>query len=161
MFTKLRGDKMAFFWTVVRLYLGWQWLEAGWNKVTGDFDATGFLKGAIAKTTGDHLVQRWYGAFLDGFALPNVDLFNFLVPWGELFVGLGLIIGAFTTVALYAGAIMNLAFLLAGAVSINPILYTLAIILLAVSPGSFRYGVDYYLFPKLREFLKKDESVSA
>jgi len=56
---------------------------------------------------------------------------------------------------------MNLAFLLAGAVSINPILYTLAIILLAVSPGSFRYGVDYYLFPKLREFLKKDESVSA
>ena len=27
---------MAPIWTLVRLYVGWQWLQAGWHKVTGD-----------------------------------------------------------------------------------------------------------------------------
>ncbi|WP_179223719.1 hypothetical protein [Paenibacillus tyrfis] len=37
--------------TLVRLYIGWKWLSAGWGKLTGanPFDASGFLKGAVAK----------------------------------------------------------------------------------------------------------------
>lgn len=64
---------------------GREWLTAGWHKVMDGFDATGFIKGAIAKAGGEHpAVQGWYAAFLEGFALPNVELFNFLVAWGEV-----------------------------------------------------------------------------
>ena len=59
------------------------------------------------KSTGDHpAVQGWYAAFLKGFALPNVELFNFLIAWGEVGVGLGLILGTFTTIALFAGSVL-------------------------------------------------------
>src|SRR5687767_12167695 len=31
----LFGDtRTAWFWLIVRLYVGWQWVEAGWHKVT-------------------------------------------------------------------------------------------------------------------------------
>jgi thiosulfate dehydrogenase [quinone] large subunit len=50
MFNKfLRENKVAaYILTVFRLYLGYEWLTAGFHKITGGFDATGFLKGAIA-----------------------------------------------------------------------------------------------------------------
>lgn len=156
MLSTLRNDKFAILWTIVRLYLGWQWIQSGWGKITGGFDATGFLKGAIAKAEGERpAVQGWYASFLDTFALPNVGLFNILIPWGEFLVGLGLILGMFTTIALFGGAFMNLNFMLAGTVSTNPIMYTMAIVLLVMGSATYRYGVDYYFLPWLKQFRKK------
>ena len=77
--------------TLFRLYLGYAWITAGWHKIVDGFDATGFLKGALAKASGEHpAVQSWWAAFIEHFALPNVGLFNVLVPWGELLVGIAL-----------------------------------------------------------------------
>lgn len=154
---KLRGDKAAIIWTLVRIYVGWEWLVSGWEKI-GNFDATGFLKSAIDNAAGENpAVLSWYASFLEYFALPNIGLINFLVAWGGFFVGIGLIIGCFTTTALYAGAFMNLNFMLAGVTSINPILYTLTIILLVMRGASYRWGIDYYLLPKEREMFNKDQ----
>lgn len=156
MLEKLRGKWMIPFWTIVRVWLGVQWLEAGWHKAMDGFDAAGFINGAIGKATGDHpVVQGWYATFLENFALPNVEVINFLVAWGEVAVGLGLIFGTFTTIALYAGAFMNLNFLLAGTVSTNPILFTVAIILLAMGTATFTWGIDRYLLPWIRNFKKE------
>lgn len=158
----LRNDKFAIFWAIVRVYVGLQWVQAGWHKITGGFDASGFMKGAIGKASGAHpAVQGWYASFLEGFALPSAGLFNFLVSWGEFLVGLGLILGMFTTVALFAGAFMNLNFMLAGTTSTNPILYTLAIILLVMGPAAYRWGVDYYLLPKLKKAQQKQTTVTS
>lgn len=152
----LKGPKMAIIWTVLRIWLGIQWLTAGFHKVTGDFDASGFLQGALANATGENpTVQSWYAAFLDGFALPNIGLINVLIPWGELLVGLGLIVGAATIPALIAGAFMNLNFLLAGTLSTNPGLYTIAIILLFTGSASYYYGVDRFVAPYLKERFSK------
>jgi uncharacterized membrane protein YphA (DoxX/SURF4 family) len=41
------------------------------------------------------------------------------VSWGETLVGVGLILGAFTGIAALFGSLMNMNYLLAGAVSIN------------------------------------------
>lgn len=151
----LKGPRMAIVWTVLRIWLGIQWFEAGIHKI-GTFDATGFLHGAIAKAGGDHpAVQGWYAAFLENVALPNVELFNFLIAWGETLIGIGLIIGAATIPALVAGAFMNLNFLLAGTTSTNPILYTVAIILMAMGAATYYYGVDRFMVPFIREHLFK------
>ena len=51
----LRTNKFAmWFLTVIRIYLGYEWITAGWHKITGGFDAGGFLNGAIANSAGDH-----------------------------------------------------------------------------------------------------------
>ncbi|MBM7602252.1 thiosulfate dehydrogenase [quinone] large subunit [Metabacillus crassostreae] len=147
----IKGPKMAIIWTILRVWLGVQWLKAGIPKVTGEFDATGYLQGAIANASGDHpAVQGWYATFLEQFALPNAGLFNILIPWGEVLVGVGLIVGAATLPALIAAGFMNLNFLLAGTVSTNPILYTAAMILIGVGTASYFYGVDRILLPYVK-----------
>ncbi|MFP3360020.1 Crp/Fnr family transcriptional regulator, partial [Planococcus sp. SIMBA_143] len=39
---------------LIRLFLGYQWITAGWTKITGGFDANGFLQGAVAGASGEH-----------------------------------------------------------------------------------------------------------
>ncbi|MFO7173124.1 MAG: DoxX family membrane protein [Bacillota bacterium] len=152
-----RSKESAWFWLIVRVYVGWQWLEAGWHKVAGPqpFDATGFLKGAIQKATGDHpAVQPWYAAFLENVALPNVKLFNFLVAYGEVLVGLALILGFASMFAAFMGAFMNLNFMLAGTTSTNPILYTLQVLMLAAGSTAVGYwGVDRWFLPVWRQWV--------
>lgn len=146
---------VAIVWGILRVWLGVQWLEAGWHKI-GAFDAAGFLNGALAKAAGENpAVQGWYAAFLENVALPNVKIINFLIPWGEVLVGIGLILGALTLPALLAGAFMNLNFLLAGTVSTNPILLTVAIILLFVIKGTTYYGADRFLVPAAIKNIKE------
>lgn len=141
-----------------RLYVGWKWVDAGWHKLTGDekFDASGFIKHAIDSPIKDqtgHTVYPNYTAFLKHFALPNVSLFNVLVPIGELLVGLGLILGALTTIAAFFGLFMNFMYLLAGTISTNPWLILLGFIILAAGTNAGRIGIDYYLHPYLRRKL--------
>ncbi|KAB2328535.1 DoxX family protein [Cytobacillus depressus] len=151
-----KTPQAAIVWTVIRIWLGVQWIQAGWGKVTGGFDASGFMKGAIAKATGDHpAVQGWYAVFIEKLALPNADLFSTLVAYGELLVGIGLILGAATIPALIAAAFMNLNFLLAGTTSTNPLLYTVAIILLFAGSGACYWGVDRYAAPYIKNLFGK------
>lgn len=73
----LRTDKRAtFILLFLRLYIGYAWLAAGIGKVFGQsFDASGFLKGAIAQASGDHpcstrLVGRFSSTFCSSKRRP-------------------------------------------------------------------------------------------
>lgn len=148
----------SIFLTVLRLYVGWKFISAGWGKLSGDkpFDASGFIKGAIAKTGGERpVVQQWYGDFLQGFALTNIEVFNFLVPWGEFLVGIGLITGTLTTFAALMGIFMNFNFLFSGAISHNPNLILIQFFLLAAGMNAGRFGGDYWVIPWVRKFTRK------
>ncbi|MCH1624264.1 DoxX family protein [Ferdinandcohnia quinoae] len=143
---------------VLRLYLGYSWLTAGWGKITGGFDASGFLNGAIANSTGDHpAVQGWWATFLEGFALPNVELFNFLVAWGEFLVGIALILGVFTTFSALMAALMNFAFMFSGTTSTNPQLLLLTIFVLVAGANAGKLGGDYYIIPYIRKIMKMEK----
>jgi thiosulfate dehydrogenase [quinone] large subunit len=163
--------RMAWVWLIVRLYVGYQWLIAGWDKLTGNsidlfshfgekvgspwvFSTTdgaailGFANGTIAKATGAHpAVQGWYANFLTTFVIPHVAFFSYLITFGELAVGLGLIIGCLTGFAALFGLVMNFNYVLAGAVSTNPILGFLALFLVLAWRIAGYYGVDRYLLP--------------
>lgn len=152
------NTKMSWFWLVVRIYVGWQWLEAGWGKVNNpawvgsDAGAalSGFIKGALGKTAGAHPdVQGWYGWFLESAVLPNAATWSHVVAFGELIVGIGLVLGLLTGIAAFFGLFMNLNFLLAGTVSINPILFTLSIGLILAWKIAGYIGADRYLLPLL------------
>jgi thiosulfate dehydrogenase [quinone] large subunit len=112
----------AWIWLIVRLYLGYAWLTAGLKKVTSPTwtgeeagkSVTGFINGALAKAADGKDVTGWYAAFLENVALPNAKAFSFIVAYGELLVGIGLIVGLLIGVAAFFGSIMNVSFLFAG-----------------------------------------------
>jgi len=155
-----KHNVFSLLWTALRIWLGYQWISAGFEKITGGgwigatsgVGITGFLKGAIAKAGGAHpAVQSWYADFIKNVALPNATTFSYLVAFGEILVGISLILGALTVVGLIAGAFMNLNYLLAGTTSTNPNLYTIAIILLFVGANAYTIGLDHFLIPILKD----------
>lgn len=149
-------------WSVVtlifRLYVGWEFLKAGHEKLAaGGFDASGFLKGAAAKTGGAHpSVQAWWGHFLSGFAIPNAGLFNFLVPYGEFLVGIALILGIFTTFAGVMAMVMNFSYLFSGTVSTNAQLVLLEIFIVSAGFNAAKIGLDFWVIPYLHKFFNKN-----
>lgn len=141
--------------TLLRIYVGWQWIEAGWHKMTDGFDAGGFLKNAVAKPLVDRATNETlypnYTYFLDHFAQPNVKLINVLVAYGEFLIGVGLIVGGLTAAAAFFGMLLNFLFLFAGTVSTNPWLLLLGMIVFIAGVNAGRFGLDYYLMPLLRK----------
>ncbi|MBB3113331.1 thiosulfate dehydrogenase [quinone] large subunit [Paenibacillus phyllosphaerae] len=140
---------------LLRLYLGYEWLTHGIDKLKGGFDAAGFLQGAIAKPVVDRatneLIYPTFTNFLEHVALPNVKLINLAIPLGETLVGLGLIVGGLTAAAAFFGLLMNFMFLFAGTVSTNPWLILLGGIVMIAGANAGRFGIDYYLLPFLRK----------
>ncbi|WP_019155284.1 DoxX family membrane protein [Robertmurraya massiliosenegalensis] len=143
--------------TVVRIYLGWAWMTAGWGKITGGFDAGGFLKGAVANPVmhDGHAVYGGWVSFLESFALPNAGLFSTLVAWGELLVGLGLILGCLTTAAAFFALVMNFSFMLSGTVSHNPTDIIMGVFIAAAGYNAGKFGLDRYVLPYLRKLVNK------
>lgn len=67
--TLLSDVRVAWLWLILLLYVGWEWLSAGWGKLheaawTGDKAGaaiSGFVNHALTETTGAHPnVQGWY-----------------------------------------------------------------------------------------------------
>jgi len=155
----LFGDtRFAWIWLIVRLYVGWSWLSEGLEKAQtpawAGADAGGFLTtwvtGALAKSAGPHPdVQGWYGAFLAHVVLPHAAFWSYAVTAGEIAVGLGLILGMFTGIAAFFGTVMNASYLLAGTVSVNPILFALGSLLVLAWKTAGWWGIDRWLLRRL------------
>lgn len=141
--------------TILRVYLGYTWMEAGLHKImSGAFNASGFLQGAIAKPVvgpEGNVLYGWFVSFLQHFALPNAHLFNIVIPYGEFLVGLGLIVGCLTSVAAFFALVMNFSYIFAGTISENPIDILLAVIILAAGANAGRVGIDRFLKRKQKE----------
>lgn len=78
-------------WPIVllRVYTGLFFLYFGFRKISsGSFDQglTGFVSGRLDSSFG------FFRPFLESVVLPNAGLFAFLVAWGELFLGISLIL---------------------------------------------------------------------
>ena len=148
---------------VVRIYLGWLWLSAGWGKVTGGFDASGFIANSIDNPVvkGGEPVFGWYISFLENFALPNADVFSFMVAYGEVAVGLGLILGCLTTWAAFFGMVMNFAFVMAGTISHSPNDIIMEIFIVAAGVNAGKFGLDRWVMPYLKGLIFKNKSVQA
>jgi thiosulfate dehydrogenase (quinone) large subunit len=73
-----------------------------------------------------------------------------MIPLGEFLVGLGLILGALTTAAIFFGLMMNFMFMFAGTVSTNPWYTLLGMVILVAGANAGRFGLDRYVLPYLR-----------
>ena len=146
--------RAAWFWLLVRVWLGWQWIDASLHKLnnpawvqTGEA-VKGFWTNAVAiPEVGRPPVNfDWYRTFLQ--LLLDNEAYRWLGPmiaYGELLIGIGLILGAFTGIAAFFGALLNWNFMMAGTASSNPLLFALAIAIILAWKVAGYVGADYYL----------------
>ena len=155
-----QGTIASWLWLVVRIYAGYSFLDAGWHKFTDPawMDGTGqgilgFWQRAVAIPDAPArplITFDWYRSFLQFLIDTNsAGWFSYVIVFGELAVGLGLILGAFVGLAAAGGLLMNLAFMLAGTTSTNPVLAILGVLLILAWKNAGYVGLDRFLLPLL------------
>ncbi len=154
-FTNLR---FAWVWALLRIWLGWQWLDAGRHKIDNPaWIETGVaLKGywtraiTVPEEGRPPVTFGWYRSFLEG--LLNGEHYTWFAPlvaWGEVLVGIALIVGALTGIMAFLGGFMNWNFIMAGTASSNPLLMVVAIGLMLAWKTAGYWGVDRILLSLL------------
>ncbi len=152
------NSRAGLFWLPIRLFLGFAWLDAGWHKITDPEWTSGGVAlrayweraAAIPEQGRPPITYEWYRDFLNTLlAGGHESWMSWLIMFGEIAVGLGLLFGALTGIAAFFGALLNMSFLLAGSASTNPVLFTMAVGLILAWRVAGYYGLDRYLLPAL------------
>ena len=158
------SDRMRYPETAIallRIVVGAWFLKAVWTKLTIAYVAgvvpypavsarfVNFHPKRVAEFAADNPVE-WYKAFLQGTVLPHAKLFATLQAYGEVVVGLGLLLGLFTGLTAVIGLLLSLNFGLAtqwmsfGQQGFHVMLITSMLIFLATGAGR-RLGLDQLL----------------
>jgi len=150
----LTDPRAGWLWLLPRLWLGYQWVDAASHKIfepkwvsTGEALQGYWLNAVKIPETGRAPISfDWYRSFLQ-FMLDtdSYTWFAKLVAYGELLIGIALIIGAFTGVAAFFGGLMNWNFMMAGSASTNPMLFLVAVGIILAWKVSGYIGADYFL----------------
>ena len=149
--------RLAWLWAILRVYLGYTWLTSGWGKATNPaWVETGeALKGFWARAVAipaegarPVIAVDWYRGFIQALLdSGSYTWFAKLVAYGEIAIGIALVIGAFVGIAAFFGGFMNWNFIMAGTASTNALLFTIAIVLMLAWKVAGWYGVDRFLLP--------------
>ncbi len=156
MVNTLRNRYFSVVWAVLRIALGYVWLSAAFEKL-GAFSVfvgshagtavSGYLNGALAQTTGAHpQVTSVWAWLIHALFLPTAGFWSVVVTFGELLVGIALILGVLTGTALVGAMVMNLAYMLSGSATTNPPMFALEAGLLVLGPVVSYWGLDHWLF---------------
>ncbi len=154
------NTRAGLFWLPIRLFLGFAWLESGLGKALNPDNAwlgggaalRGYWERAVAipEEGRPPISFEWYRDFINFLLNGNHETwFAWVIAFGEIAVGIGLLVGLLTGVAAFFGALMNMSFLLAGSASTNPVLFTFAIGLILAWRVAGHYGLARNVLPKL------------
>jgi thiosulfate dehydrogenase [quinone] large subunit len=127
-----RSSAASLIWLVVRLWLGYQWVNAGYQKIWGSeksafwFGGGASVKGfatagVLGSSTGKGGASYgWWAGFLHNFVIPNASWIAKFIALGELAIGIALILGLLTGLAALAGLLLNLVYMFTGSAGVNP-----------------------------------------
>lgn len=178
-----QSTSASWIWLVVRLYLGYEWLQAGWEKVSGSDEAWKFtftdsswlktgaaLRGFIENAAlpqaaqGPHSAVNygWYTAFLRWMdkAGPS-DAMAKVIALGEVVVGVLLILGLFTGIAAFIAGLLTMSFGLAGVAGVNPVFFFLEVLLILAWRNAGWIGLDRWVLPKVGTPWQRDIAVTS
>jgi thiosulfate dehydrogenase [quinone] large subunit len=153
------NTRWAWLWLIVRVYLGYTWLISGWGKLSNPAwvqngeALKGFWARAVAVPEAPArplIAFDWYRLFLQSLLdSQSYTWFAKLIVAGEILIGLALILGIFTGIAAFFGGFMNWNFMMAGSASVNPVLFSLSVLLVLAWKTAGWWGLDRWLMPLL------------
>ncbi len=149
----LKGKTYLFYIVILRLWIGYYFLQQGTRKLLRDFPHSDW----IGRQIGDLAtidIYSWYRSFLITIVNPHQVLFGYLITWGEIMVGLCLLLGIFTRYSSLIGLFIVLNFyfgpgMAKGGASLaqqQTFIVTLVVFILS-NPGR-TLGLDGFLFKK-------------
>ena len=148
--------RLAWLWLPLRVWLGWQWLDAGMHKFSDPkwmetgVALQGFWQRAVTIPAGGKPVAAydWYRDFLQLLLEGGHHVwFAKLVVLGEMAIGVGLLLGAFTGVAAFFGMFLNWHFVMAGTPSTNAMLMVVGMFIVMGWKTAGWIGLDRWLLP--------------
>ncbi|MCB8943878.1 MAG: DoxX family protein [Ardenticatenaceae bacterium] len=148
--------RMGWIWLVLRIWIGYQWVSASMHKIsepawvqTGEA-LKGFWMGAVSipETGRPAITFDWYRSFLQFLIdMEAYTWFAKLVAYGELLIGIALILGLFTGIAAFFGSFMNWNFIMAGSASSNGLLFSLTVLIILAWKVAGYIGLDHFVLP--------------
>jgi len=166
-----RSKAAGLLWLVVRLWLGYEWLNAGYQKLWGS-EKAGFWTGGGAGVKGFATAgvagsatgkggasYGWWAGFLHNFVIPNASWIAKLVTVSELAIGVLLILGLFTGAAAFAGIGLNIVYMFSGSAGVNPAFALVSIFLILAWRNAGYFGLDRYALPMVRGRLHRVHAV--
>jgi len=149
--TKPHGRLKLWPLALLRVYTGVFFAWHGFGKISrGNFadGMAGFLTGNLESSF------RFYRPFVESVVLPNKALFAGLISWGEVAVGLALVVGLATRYAAFAGVFLVANFwfakgqdVLAG--SNHDVVWLVILVVLGLVPAGKVAGLDDGLSDRL------------
>lgn len=141
---------------LLRILVGVLFLLVAWPKVSGRF-----LSGEVLPRQLLNGIQKdplaWHRAFIEGFVVPRGHFFSYLSAFGEISIGLSLLVGFLVRISSLFGAFYNFNILFSvayaaggGTVNYNWVLILMHLIFVSASAGR-SLGVDGLLkrrFPR-------------
>jgi thiosulfate dehydrogenase (quinone) large subunit len=153
------ATEYAWIWLIARVYMGWEFWNAGWGKT----HSSGWMGGGTAlKSSWENMFKipatghpaaayDWYRNFIHFMYNHGWwTWFAKLVACGECAVGLGLLVGCLTGIAALFGGFMNWNFAMGGlGPSSNALLIVISVGIFMAWKTAGWWGVDRWLLPQL------------
>ena len=100
---------------IPRIFVGYHFISAAIPKLTGGFTNGRALSAELLKSVVKDPIGL-HRAFIQGFVIPHAGFFSHLVAYGEMAIGISLVVGCLVRVSSFFGAFHNLNILLAIAI---------------------------------------------
>ena len=159
-----RSKAAGIIWLVARVWLGYEWLNAGYQKLWGSEKAAfwnggagvkGFATAGVAGSAGGKggASYGWWAGFLHNFVIPNASWIAKLVALSELLIGVALILGLFTGAAALVGIGFNMIYMFSGTAGVNPAYAIVSIFLILAWRNAGYFGLDRFALPAVGRLL--------
>lgn len=144
-----QDDKVYLF--PLRLFIGIGWLRAGAEKWleptwTNGTKLSTFLTSYVAE---DMIAFPFYKSLVVNLFEPSSLSLSYIIMIGQLLVGIAIITGTLTNLALLAGIFMNLNFILIGE-TVPSTFYVIIQLVLLISHAGYTFGLDRLLGKKVK-----------
>ncbi len=135
----------------LRLFIGLGWIRAAIEKLIDPHwhDGSKLLAFFDAQIMGGYVVFPAYQSLMEGVFTQQVVFMSWLVAVGQLLVGIGILTGTLTSVALIAAIFLNMNFMFAGRVNPSAFYLIIQMVLLQSKAGQF-WGLDPWLSRRSR-----------